>query len=462
MMRPLSITTRLSLLFAGATACILFVAGYLFEVQFENKFWKDNTEELVDKMRFIGDEIKNITTPAAIAELPLRLHDMIAGHPGIVIIVAATDGTVFYSVGRKEIAKLLIEDAKTGAQQLLPLSFDHHAYRIITNRFSFSRTRQPVNVGIALDITEDQRFVTRFREQLWLGIFLAALSMGWLGWMAVRKGLRPLQDVSALMASVSAQQLDKLLPTTDVPHELQELVSTFNRMLARLHNSFQRLSEFSSDIAHELRTPISNMMVETQVTLSRERDTREYHTNLLSNLEELERLSRIISDMLFLAKADNSLVAPKREEIDLHDEVAKLFDFYEALANDRHIHLAQSGAATVCGDRLMIQRALSNLLSNAIRFTPAGGRIEVNIEEKVKQTVITIANPGPEIPSEHLSKIFERFYRVDASRREGQAENVGLGLSITKSIIEMHGGTIRAESEKGRTCFTITLPMHIS
>jgi two-component system, OmpR family, heavy metal sensor histidine kinase CusS len=460
MMRPLSLTARLSLLFSVATACILFTAGYLFEVQFENKFWEDNMEELVDKMRFIGDEIRNITSPARIAALPFRLHDMTAGHPGIVITLEARDGTVLFSVGRPQIVKLLLEDAKNNEDPPVFLTFDNHEYRIFTNQFPLGMpTRQEVNVAIALDITNDQNFVTHFKERLWLGVCLGALSMGWLGWMAVRRGLRPLRDVSALMADVSAQQLDKPLQTTGVPSELQELASAFNRMLVRLHDSFQLLSDFSSDIAHELRTPITNMMVQTQVTLSRDRDPGEYRTNLHSNLEELERLSRMISDMLFLAKADISLVVPKREKIELDEEILGLFDFYEALASERHVRLVMSGDAGFFGDRLMIQRALSNLLSNAIRYTPDGMAISVDIGETETQAIVSIENPGPEIPAEHLPRIFERFYRVDASRREGHTDNVGLGLAITKSIVEIHGGTISAGSENGRTRFTVMFPL---
>jgi two-component system, OmpR family, heavy metal sensor histidine kinase CusS len=459
MTRRLSLTARLSLLFSAATGCILFVAGYLFEAQFENKFWEDNSEELVDKMRFIGDEIRNITSPAGTAALPSRLHDMTAGHPGIVITVAEREGPVLFSVGKQQIVKLLLEDARKNEQPPSSLTFDNHEYRVITSEFPLSvPSRQEVGVAIALDTTSDQDFVTQFRERLWLGIFVAALSMGWIGWVAVRKGLKPVHDVSALMSNVSAQQLDIPLPIESVPSELQELVSAFNRMLVRLHDSFRLLTEFSSDIAHELRTPISNMMVQTQVTLSRDRNSAEYQTNLQSNLEELERLSRMISGMLFLAKADTRLVAPKREKIDLHEEMARLFEFYEALTSERHVQLVQSGVATVYGDRLMIQRALSNLLSNAIRFTPDGMEISVKIGETGNHAMIAIENPGPEIPAEHLGRIFERFYRVDASRREGHTENVGLGLPITKSIIVMHGGTISVESRTGRTCFTVTLP----
>jgi len=459
MKSPISLTARLSLLFVGSAACVLLVAGLLFERAVENQFQEHDREELDGKMELIRDALGNITSPDAMAVLPLQLRDVVAGHPGIAITVAASDGAVLFSVGRAEVVKHLLEGVEIGKPQPVTLALDGHTYRIGTSRLALGiPASQPANAAIALDITGDQEFMAEFMELLWFGMALAALIMGWLGWVAVRNGLSPLHDVSAMMANVSAQQLDKPLPATGVPQELQELVAAFNRMLVQLHDSFRRLSEFSSDIAHELRTPINNMMIQTQVTLSRERDAGEYHANLQSNLEELERLSRMISDMLFLANANNSLVAPKREVIDLHAEVAKVFDFYEALADERRVQMAQSGAATVCADRLMIQRALSNLLSNAIRFTPEGMAVEVTIGENADQAMVAVANPGPEIPAEHLPRIFERLYRVDASRREGYTENVGLGLAITKSIVEMHGGTINAESAKGRTCFAITLP----
>jgi two-component system heavy metal sensor histidine kinase CusS len=163
--------------------------------------------------------------------------------------------------------------------------------------------------------------------------------------------------------------------------------------------------------------------------------------------------------MLFLANADNHLLAPREEAVDLHAEVAKLVEFFEIAASERHVRVIQRGEApTICGDRLMIQRALSNLLSNALRFTTEGMAIEVDIQQQEDIVSVSVTNPGPEIPGEHLPKIFDRLYRVDASRREGETVNVGLGLAITKSIMEMHGGTVTVESGNGRTCFTVRLP----
>ena len=457
---PASLTMRLSLQFAGTAACVLLAAGLLFEHMGENQLQEHYRKELDGEMELVRKVLGNITSPTDISTLRMQLRDaIITSHPGVVIVVTASDGTMLFSVGQAGVMKHLLEGAEIGTPQPVTLMLGNHTHNIITKRIAFGiPASQPANVAIALDITEDKELMAEFMKFLWFGMALATLAMGWLGWVAVRRGLSPLQDISAMVANVSAQQLDKPLPMECVPRELEELVSAFNKMLVQLHDSFRRLSEFSADIAHELRTPINNIMMQTQVTLSRERDSGEYHANLQSNLEELERLSRMISDMLFLATADNSLIAPKREVIELHAEVAKLFDFYEALAGERHVRLVQNGAATVCADRLMIQRALSNLLSNAIRFTPKGMAVEVTLGENADQAMIAVDNPGPEIPAEHLPRIFERLYRVDAARREGNTENVGLGLAITKSIVEMHGGAIGAESAQGRTCFTITLP----
>jgi len=460
MKNPISLTARISLQFAGTAACVLFAAGLIFERVGGNQLQEHYRMELDGKMELVRNALESIPSSTPIPVIQARLREAIViSHPGIAITVAASDGTVLFSAGKAEVIKHLIEGAEIGKPMPVIWAFDHRTYRIRARHLALGMPAgQPANVAIALDITEEMELMAEFMKLLWFSMALATLALGWLGWVAVRKGLAPLHDMSEKVANVSAQQLDKPLSTAGVPRELQELVLAFNRMLVQLHDSFRRLSEFSSDIAHELRTPINNMMMHTQVTLSHDRDTADYRANLQSNLEELERMSRIVSDMLFLAKADNSLVAPNREEIDLREEVAKLFDFYEALASARHIHLAQSGTATVCADRLMIQRALSNVLSNAIRFTPEGMTVEVTIGENADQAILSIANPGPEIPAEHLPRIFERFYRVDAARREGNTENVGLGLAITRSIVEMHGGTISARSAKDQTCFAITLP----
>ena len=212
--------------------------------------------------------------------------------------------------------------------------------------------------------------MSSFRVTLWSFVILAAFVTGVLGWIAARRGLSPLQAVKHKAADITAHRLDSRLPVDSVPVELLGLVETLNEMLTRLENSFKQLSDFSSDIAHELRTPVSNLLTQTQVTLSKDRSSDEYRDVLASNIEEFERLSRMISDMLFLAKSENRLIIPHREQLNLLDEVNGLFQFYEILAEDKSIFMASSGSGRVSGDRLMLRRAISNLLSNALRHTP--------------------------------------------------------------------------------------------
>ncbi|MBP9737933.1 MAG: GHKL domain-containing protein, partial [Rhodoferax sp.] len=205
------------------------------------------------------------------------------------------------------------------------------------------------------------------------------------------------------------------------------------------------------------RTPVSNLMTETQVALSRERSTAEYQRILESNAEEFEHLGRMIADMLLLAKADNGLFIPNLQTLQLADEVQALFDYYDAVADEKGVKFILEGDCTLDADRLMLRRALGNLLSNAIRHATPHTAVEV-IVCKTKQGIeIRIANTGDVIPEEHLERVFERFFRSDPSRQHS-ADGTGLGLAITKSIVAAHGGSIAVESSDKQTVFTILLP----
>ena len=236
------------------------------------------------------------------------------------------------------------------------------------------------------------------------------------------------------------------------------MAHAFNAMLERLDASFQRLSAFSADIAHELRTPLSNLLTHTQVTLTRPRDIDAYREALHSNLEELQWMAQLVNDMLYLAKADHGLLTPRREPLDLAHEVEALLEFYALLAEESQIQLTHEGSGQLAGDRSMLRRALSNLLDNALRYTPAGGEIKVRMVPAADRLRITVENSGPGIPAALLPSLFDRFYRADPARREGSSEHAGLGLAITQSIIRAHGGQITCESQAGMTRFVIELP----
>jgi len=314
-----------------------------------------------------------------------------------------------------------------------------------------------VRVAIASDLAHHQTYLDSLLRSLWIFVAIATALIGLLGWAAVRSGLKPLRAMREKTGRVTAQQLGHRLPVDSVPRELAELAESLNAMLARLQDAFTRLSDFSSDIAHELRTPVTSLMTQTQVALTRPRSAEDYRAVLESSAEELERMARMIADMLLLAKADNGLVLPHREPIDLAAEVRALFDFFEPLAQDKPVQLALGGSAQLQADRLMLRRALGNLLSNAIRHATPGSTVQVTLSQDERNATVQVSNQGDTLAPEVLERIFDRFYRADPARARS-AEGAGLGLAITRSIVQAHGGQIHAQSNHGLTQLTIELP----
>ncbi|MFZ4215672.1 heavy metal sensor histidine kinase, partial [Pantoea endophytica] len=247
------------------------------------------------------------------------------------------------------------------------------------------------------------------------------------------------------------------LPGHNLPAELKVTVAEFNSMLERLEDSFCRLSEFSSDIAHELRTPVSNLMMQTQVALSRERDAESYREVLFSNLEELSRLARMSSDMLFLAKSENGLMPLEKQDVSLNAELEELLDFFEPLAGDSGKTLSLQGEAVVRGDRLMLRRAMSNLITNAIKYSLPGSAINVLAEHHAGRVFIHISNPTENINRDSLNRLFDRFYRGDASRQHN-TDGAGLGLSITRSVLLAHEGDLQVSMNDNVITFTAMMP----
>ena len=188
---------------------------------------------------------------------------------------------------------------------------------------------------LLLDITHHQHFLQRMQHLIWLTVGLSALATALLGAWAARSGLRPLRRMSAVARGISAQSLNARLPEAQMPPELAEMAHSFNAMLARLDDSFQRLSAFSADIAHELRTPLSNLLTHTQVTLTRPRPIEDYREALHSNLEELQWMAQLVNDMLYLAKADHGLLMPKREPLELADESGCVAGIFCAVGGGR-------------------------------------------------------------------------------------------------------------------------------
>jgi two-component system, OmpR family, heavy metal sensor histidine kinase CusS len=329
-------------------------------------------------------------------------------------------------------------------------------FRGISRALSSGLPGQPALTGAAaISIDSHEQFVSSFLRGLAWSIVGGIALTGLLSWVVAHRGLAPVHAIARVAKRISAERLGERLPTQSVPAELVDLAVAFNGMLDRLEESFQRLSDFSSDLAHEMRTPISNVMTQTQVALSSAGTADEYREVLYSNLEEHERLARMIADMLWLAKADRGLMGPKEERVELAAEVRSLFAYYEAYVDERGVRLSLSGEAAVSGDQLMIRRAIGNLLSNAIRHTAHGGVVTVTLCRDASGAIeLGVENPGPDIPPEHIPRLFDRFYRVDPSRASS-GEGAGLGLAITQTIAQAHRASLRVTSAGGKTRFVI-------
>lgn len=460
--RP-SLVLHLTLLFAVSAAAVLFALGLLIAHSVAQHFTQQDREMLTGKLQLARHILEQAADQNAPPDaLAAQLNSALTGHHGLVVHVLGPDGAAVFHNQWLDFPPALLPQASApnaSAPLLDWVSQDGLPWRASAASVAPAGPGQTrYTVLVAIDTTHYAEFMRGFRSQLFAFIGAATGLMAVLGWFVARRGLRPLRTISAQAAEITAHRLHTRLPAESVPEELADLAATLNLMLSRLEESFQRLSEFSSDLAHELRSPVSNLLTQTQVTLARARSVEEYREILGSNIEEFERLSRMIADMLFLAKADNQQLVTHHEPVELAAEAAELLDFYAMLAEEKSIRLTLEGSARVTGDRLMLRRALSNLLSNALRHTPAQGWVRIEIGPGAGGGVrLAVSNSGSEIAPEHLPRLFDRFYRVDGSRHHS-GEGAGLGLAITRSIASAHGGHIEVDSAQQVTRFTLWLP----
>lgn len=451
----LSLTLRLTALFAAVSTAVILVLGYLIGVAVEQHFVEQDMEVLSGKLEQTRNALEKASAAGDLTQLPQQLDDALVGHRGLAIVVVAPGGEILFATRDAEFPHdLLAKPINTSVSKAIVWrTAQNKPFRGVAAQVP-SNTRSPGHsvIAVATDISHHEQFMASFRTTLWTFVALAAVLTGFLGWLAVRRGLAPLQRMKRKAEGITARQLDARLEVDAVPAELAGLAQALNAMLARLEVSFRRLSDFSSDLAHEFRSPVSNLLTQTQVTLSRTRSEAEYREVLVSNIEEYERLSHMIADMLFIAQADEGQLVPTRQQLELSSLIGSLVEFYGLAAEEKNITLTLSGEGAMAGDPLMIRRAISNLLSNAIRHTPHGGRVSVVIHPHEGGIAIDIGNTGETITAAHLPRLFDRFYRADPSRT-GEGRQTGLGLAIVKSIVEAHGGAVSVTSCGGETNF---------
>jgi two-component system heavy metal sensor histidine kinase CusS len=467
----MSITLRLALLFSVVAVATFTAAGaYLYQTLAMQMAGRDDTE-LLGKVELVRHLLRDIPSLESLQKMPRPLLDTVYGQDGMTLRVTGADG------------KLLLQNAEPGRPLPTvpqvpatrdPVMNDIHNWEVESGRGRVLSAQAqtsgglPVQVTIARERSDRLKLLTRYAIDLSLAVCIGAALATLFGFIIVRQGMRPLRAVIGKANDISTQRLNSRLAVGEAPAELRELGNAFNAMLDRLEDGVQRLSGFAADLAHDLRTPVNTLMVETQVALSRPRSNEEYQALLASNIEEYERLSRMIENTLFLARVDNAQMGLHREELDAGKELRRIGEYFEGLAEDAGVALrvnsdaAQEvdGAAVVPlqADPILLQRAVSNLVSNAIQHTPEGGMVELCVRDTARGVQVSVTNTGPGIAPEHLNHIFGRYYRADPAR-SASSHSAGLGLAIVRAIMTLHGGTIEAHSTPGeRTIFLLQFP----
>lgn len=452
-----SLTFRLVSLFVAVIAVLLVVLGWLTMASTDRHFLELDEIYLQDKgvlVRQIGNDTFEVD------ELVTRIREVLSTQTGLNIALFQSGQRIYGSdelflPDQVRVALLNGQPGTIHQWQTETQSLRGIAVEIVLPGQSPGNA---ISAILALDTEHHDHFMASFRWLIWLYVALAIMAGGLLAWWAARKGLHPLRPIIQKTEQISANQLSDRIPTQQMPIELRPLTQTLNGMLSRLEEDFSRLSAFSSDLAHELRTPISNMLVQTQVVLGKHRDVEQYQEALLSMVEELERLSHMVSDMLYLAKTEHQVELPHYEDIDLAAQATEVAEYYQLTADEKGVNVSVRGQGAVSGDRNMIRRAISNLLSNAIRHAKPGTSIEIAIQSTATDVLLSVANEGDVIDTSDISRIFDRFYRAEKARTHAGSDGAGLGLAITRAIVTAHAGTIEVSSQEQRTVFQIILP----
>ncbi|HEY1808548.1 MAG TPA: heavy metal sensor histidine kinase [Acidobacteriaceae bacterium] len=362
-----------------------------------------------------------------------------------------------------DIAELVRRTRNRPEHSVSMSGFHGRAFRVASAsaRAGFSQPHSDT-IQIAIDISQEEKLLRRYDWWFWAILLSSSVLFPLLGYWIARRGIRPVEQIAATARNIRSTNLQERIRAEGYPSELASLAGTFNEMLDRIEESFERISRFSADIAHDLRTPVHNIRGEAEVALARARTVDEYREVIESTLEEAVRLSELIGDLLFLARAEGPLTELRREHVNVGTLLSAVREYYEASASDGGISLiADPGAEPVTAelDRALMLRAVSNLVSNAIAHTPTGGTVTLAARTEGAAFRIEVSDTGAGIPAEALPRVFDRFFRVDPSRSTTSG-GTGLGLAIVQSIMSLHGGHAEITSQFGHgACVTLRIPV---
>ncbi len=463
----LSLAGKLAIHYAITTFAVLVIASGILYWSILDHLEREHQNLLISK---ITELRKYFKTSSNFGEELLELIDIehhhsqmphsSAIHPGVphhvFVRILNAQGELLLQSGMMQPLPETLEfpianDFEEDIAVIKQKSTNNHQYLLGSAWVQTNYQGQPKKILLQgmLELAQDETLLSEYQHTLVgvlaFGVFASALAGFWI----TRRGLQPLRQITNAIQTINAQQLNERVGSKNWPHEIALLADSFDQMLARLNQSFGQLSRFSADLAHELRTPINNLMGETEVALSRERNAEEYCQILESNIEECSRIARMIDELLFLARAEDPRTEINCQQLSVEDEFQAVLAFYEGIAAEHLLEINyQANQITVYADQRLLRRVLTNLVSNAIRYTPERGQITLFAESMPDHSIkISVCDNGIGIPQDQIPHIFDRFYRVDKSRHR-DTQGTGLGLAIVKSIMYLHGGTVLARNNQ--------------
>ncbi len=430
---PYSLRVRLWWLFALQTALGLGAVSLSIYFAMSWSLQSHLEGDLTNRVDFVRHVVKEVGGDDDVDALRHKLDDFSIGDQSIQINLTAGDRMLYRS-----------PDGRAAGESYMEFKGE------------VSWAGKPAQLIVRIDAGATRSLLTTLAWTLVAATVIGSCAISTSGFWLVHYGLSPLRDLASQLDAVSPQELNQRLDPQAYAEELRPWVEQFNSLLERIEAAYRQLEGFNADVAHELRTPLTILITRCELDLQPQRTLAQLQDSAASNLEELHRLAAIIRDMLFLSRADRGAQARREGPSSLAEEVRAVIDFYDAVLSQAGLNAVVVGEATFAFDRGLLRQAVSNLLSNAIRYSPRGSTLEIQLVDDGPCAYVFVQNPGEDIAPEHLSRLFDRFYRVEPSR-EGSSENQGLGLAIVAAIARMHGGQTTARSGHGITSIGMKL-----
>ncbi len=460
--RALSIGARLTVLYTVVVLGVMLVFGAAVMWQLSSTFDAEH-------QRFAKDKVAELQT------------DLVDGHGDPRALLAEIDRETADRGVRQYEARVLAANGRVLGEtpgmlaSLPPAVFagtsladarfqrrtvGHRVFALVSLPLQDRPSATRLDLQLAMDITRDHHLLSALRHAIWLTFGLLTLLLVLAGYIVSARALAPLKRIVRAAREVTPARLSARIPTDPPwPSELAELVQVFNAMLVRLEEAFARLSRFSADLAHELRTPLSNMSGSLEVCLLRDREGRDYRSVLESNLEECRRLGALIDNLLFMARVERADQAIRLETFDGREACEWVVAQQAPAAAAHGSRIGISGNARIEADPVLFRLALANVVANAIVHAGADTPVRIELENVDPGGVVRVVDGGVGIDPVHLPYLFDRFYRVDPARARGEGHGTGLGLAIVKTIVDLHGGSVDIQSVRGEgTCVILRFP----